>query len=70
MCQQYKEQKSRWKMGKQEIYSFVKTDNCINCFALLQVMVIETYSRYLTIIEIDPNLCTHSKSTLFFYSFL
>jgi hypothetical protein len=32
MCQQYREQKSRWKMGKQEIYSFVEALHLIALF--------------------------------------
>jgi hypothetical protein len=53
MCQQYKEQKSRWKMGKQEFILLLKLIIAFNCFVFLQIIVIETYSRYLTIIEID-----------------
>ena len=69
MCQQYKEQKSRWKMGKQEFILLLKLIIAFNCFVFLQIIVIESYSRYLTIIEIDPNLCTRSKSTfLLFFS--
>lgn len=40
-------------MGKQEFILLLKLIIAFNCFVFLQIIVIETYSRYLTIIEID-----------------
>ncbi len=40
-------------MGKQEFILLLKLIIAFNCFVFLQIIVIESYSRYLTIIEID-----------------